>query len=180
MVSDPSISSSSTAASAAYWEPPADAQPQQGDLNQNAIPAATDSQGTDLVERFLPALDPAIPVSGSSSNPSERTQRTTPDGKRIQVDTLHTGDQATIARERTQVSGGGVSNDLVFTTNGSADDNVQVSQRSDGTVVVNVNGEEYDVALAQRQELTLRVGAGDDVITVATPTRTPPARRSTR
>lgn len=175
-MSDPSISSStSTAPATGYWDDPrAETDPllSQGDLNENPIPAATDSQDTTLVERFLPALDPAIPVNGSGSNPSGRTQGSTPDGKPIQVDPLHTGEQATVARERTLADAGGgqtyVSSDqLVFSTRGTGNDTVGVTQRSDGTVVVNVNGEEYDVSLAQRQELTLRVGAGDDVIEVA-------------
>ncbi len=172
MASDPSISSSSsTSATSGYWEDPrAQTDPllSQDALDQNALPAATDSQGTDLVERFLPALDPAIPVNGSSTNPTGRTQGSTPDGKPIQIDPLHTGDQATIARERTIADGNYVSSDqLVFTTKGTGADQVQVSQRSDGTVVVNVNGEEFDVSLAQRQELTLRTGAGNDVVEVA-------------
>src|SRR5690606_21683067 len=116
--------------------------------------------------------DRAIPLDGSSSNPGERIQRSTPDGKPVQVDPLHEGDEATVARERTLADAGWgrtyVSSDqLVFTTRGEKNDEVRVTQRDDGTVVVNVNGEEYDVALAERQELTLRVGAGDDVVEVA-------------
>lgn len=175
MAIDPSVSPSNPAATSGYWDDPragSDAVLSQGDLDRNPIPAATDSQGTSLVERFLPALDPAIAVNGSNTNPGARTQGSTPDGKPIQVDPLHTGEQATVARERTLADAGGgrtyVSSDqLVFTTTGTGNDNVGVTQRSDGTVVVKVNGEEYDVSLAQGQELTLRVGAGDDVVEVA-------------
>lgn len=161
-----------------YWDDPrqqTDALASQGDLDQNALPEATESKGVELLS-LLPGADPAITIDGGNSNPSQRTQRSTPDGKPIQADLLHEGDQATIARERTLADAGGgrsyVSSDqLVFTTTGSGNDQVSVSQRSDGTVEVTVNGEAYDVDLADRQELTLRVGAGDDLVEVASNVR---------
>jgi Ca2+-binding RTX toxin-like protein len=157
-----------------YWEDPRQQTDTLGsptDLNRNALPEAGNSEGPEPLS-LLPGTDAAIPIDGGSSNPSQRSERSTPDGKPIQVDPLHDGDQATIARERTLADAGlgrtYVSSDqLVFTTNGTGNDQVQVSQRTDGTVVVSVNGEEYDVALAERQELTLRVGAGDDLVEVA-------------
>lgn len=172
---DPSVSPTQTPAqTSGYWDDPranTDALRSPADLNENALPEATNSEGIELLS-LLPGADPAIPVDGSASNPSGRTEGSTPDGKTIQIDPLHEGDQATIARERTIADAGFgrtyVSSDqLVFTTNGGGNDQVQVSQRDDGTVVVSVNGEEFDVSLAERQELTLRVGAGDDVIEVA-------------
>jgi Ca2+-binding RTX toxin-like protein len=157
-----------------YWEDPrqqTDALGSPTDLNRNALPEAGNSEGPEPLS-LLPGADSAITIDGGSSNPSQRSERSTPDGKPIQVDPLHDGDQATIARERTLADAGlgrtYVSSDqLVFTTNGTGNDQVQVSQRTDGTVVVSVNGEEYDVALAERQELTLRVGAGDDTVSTA-------------
>lgn len=157
----------------AYWEDPrqqSDAVDSQADLDRNALPETGNSVGPEPLS-LLPG-DRAIPLDGSSSNPGERIQRSTPDGKPVQVDPLHEGDEATVARERTLADAGWgrtyVSSDqLVFTTRGEKNDEVRVNQRDDGTVVVNVNGEEYDVALAERQELTLRVGAGDDVVEVA-------------
>jgi hypothetical protein len=157
-----------------YWEDPrqqTDALASQGELDENALPEATESQGPEWLS-LLPGADPAIAINGSNSNPSQRTTGSTPDGKDIQVDPLHVGDQASIARERTIAQAGFgqtyVSSDqLVFTTSGSGNDQVSVSQRSDGTVEVTVNGEAYEVDLAERQELTLRVGAGDDLVEVA-------------
>jgi Ca2+-binding RTX toxin-like protein len=170
------LSSAATAAirSDGYWEDPrqqTDALGSQADLDRNALPEATDSQGPQPFG-LLAAADPAVAIDGSNSNPSQRTLGRTPDGKQIQVDPLHTGGEATIARERTIAQAGFgqtyVSSDqLVFTTTGTGNDQVRVSQRSDGTVEVSVNGETYDVDMAQRQELTLRVGAGDDLVEVA-------------
>ena len=173
---EPTLSAStrSPVQSSSYWDDPrsdSDALGSPADLNRNAVPEASNSEGLEI-RQLLPGADPAIPVDGSASNPSQRTEGSTPDGKPIQIDPLHEGDQATIARERTLADAGlgqtYVSSDqLVFTTKGSGDDQVQVNQRDDGTVVVSVNGEEFDVSLAERQELTLRVGVGDDVIEVA-------------
>jgi hypothetical protein len=171
--------SSAQASESRYWDDPratTDRLDSADDLDRNPT-TTTAGQPTLLasVSRIVPGLDPvdsAVEIDGSASNPSQRIERSTPDGKPIQVDPLHEGTQATVARERTIAEAGFgqtyVSSDqLVFATNGTGDDQVQVSQRDDGTVVVDVNGEQYDVSLAERQELTLRVGAGDDVVEVA-------------
>lgn len=162
-------------APASYWDDPrqqTDAVGSQADLDRNPLPETTAGEAPRPLAAAPTQADAAIPIDGSASNPSERTETSTPDGKSIQTDPLHRGGQATVARERTIAEAGFgqtyVSSDqLVFTTNGAGDDRVQVSQRDDGTVVVDVNGEEYEVALAERQELTLRVGAGDDLVEVA-------------
>ena len=166
--------STATARSAGYWEDPrqqTDAVDSQSDLDRNPLPEAS---GNPEPRPFglMAQADPAVAIDGSNSNPSQRTLGRTPDGKQIQVDPLHTGEQASIARERTIAQAGFgqtyVSSDqLVFTTTGTGNDQVRVSQGSDGTVEVSVNGETYDVDLEQRQELTLRVGAGDDLVEVA-------------
>ena len=161
-----------------YWDDPratTDPLNSADDLNRNPTTASEPgplASVRTVMARFGLGEQAAVEIDGSNTNPSQRTQRSTPDGKPIQVDPLHEGDQATVARERTIANAGlgrtYVSSDqLVFTTNGTGNDQVQVSQRDDGTVTVNVNGEEYDVSMAERQELTLRVGAGDDVVEVA-------------
>lgn len=158
-----------------YWQDPrqqTDAIDSQADLDRNPVsPAGIEAQEPRPFG-LMAQPDPAVPVDGSSSNPSQRTSGRTPDGKQIQIDPLHTGEQATISRERTIAQAGFgqtyVSSDqLVFSTNGAGNDQVKVNQRSDGTVEVSVNGETYEVDLAERQELTLRVGAGDDLVEVA-------------
>jgi len=112
------------------------------------------------------APDGAIGIDGGSSNTAERTTGRTPDGKPIQIDPLHSDGQVDVARERT-VAQGYVSRDQVVFTTGAGDDEVGVSQRDDGTLDVSINGESYEVRLAEGQELTLRTGAGNDTIQVA-------------
>src|SRR5690606_35455886 len=74
-------------------------------------------------------------------------------------------------REQTQAGGlfnSYISSDqVVFTPSGQGDDHVQVSQRDDGTLDIDVNGEVYEVRLTERQELTIRTGDGNDVIEAA-------------
>lgn len=110
--------------------------------------------------------DGAIGIDGGSSNTAERSTGRTPDGKPVQIDPLHSDGQVDVARERT-VAQGYVSRDQVVFTTGTGDDDVGVTQRDDGTLDVVVNGESYEVRLAEGQELTLRTGAGNDTIQVA-------------
>lgn len=173
-------STSSQSAESRYWDDPratTDRLDSADDLDRNPTTAGRPMLLASVggVVPGLDLADQAVEIDGSASNPSQRTERSTPDGKPIQADPLHEGGQATVARERTIANAGlgqtYVSSDqLVFTTNGAGNDqndHVRVSQRDDGTVVVDVNGEQYDVSLAERQELTLRVGAGDDLVDVA-------------
>lgn len=177
---DPNVSTSATQTSTqGYWDDPrveTDALATPGDLNENPLPAgATSSEGVLPTSPILAAvgLDPdnAVPIDGSSTNQPQRTQGQTPDGKTIQIDPLHEGEQVSIARERTLASAGFgqtyVSSDQLVLTTGAGNDDVQVSQRDDGTLDVEVNGESYEVRMAQGQELTLRSGAGNDTISVA-------------
>lgn len=155
-----------------YWEDPAvesNRLASPADLDQNPIPAANDDLA--VASQGLLPRQSAVEIDGNRSNPSGRTTGQTPDGKDIQVDPLHDGTDVTIARERTIGDGGFgqtyvASDQLVFTT-GSGNDQVGVSQRDDGTLDVTVNGESYEVRLASGQEFTIRTGAGDDVIEVA-------------
>ncbi len=57
--------------------------------------------------------------------------------------------------------------DKVVINTGAGDDKVNVSQRKDGTLDVDVNGQKYHITLGPGQELGVRSGAGDDVITAA-------------
>lgn len=96
----------------------------------------------------------------------------TPDGKPIQIGQLLRGEQVNIVRERTIADAGNgrtfVSSDqVVLTTGQGRNDNVQITQRDDGTLDAVVNGESFEIRLAQGQELAIRVGDGNDVINVA-------------
>ena len=157
--------------SESYWDNP------EVDSNRLASPADLDLDPVDpgQVERSpLMSLLPrsgATEIDGSRSNPADRSLGQTPDGKTIQVDTLHRDGDVQIARERTLGDAGGgqtyVSADQLVITTGGTSDRVGVSQRDDGTLDVSVNGESFAVKTAEGQELTLRTGGGDDVIEVA-------------
>ena len=152
----------------AVWDDPhADAPPPEGADGSNDIGQATRSTDAGPLQLASVAPATAVPIDGSGTNSGEGTTGATPDGKTIEISPLHVGNEATVARELTRGDGYYTNDQLVFTTNGSGNDQVQVSQRDDGTVDVSVNGETYEVALAQGQELTLRVGAGEDVVEVA-------------
>lgn len=157
---------------AAYWDNPAD--PRHGHLpgldaggegGPGAAPVDAPAGGP-RIERPADDRQQAVEVDGTATNSGERTTRSTPDGKPILVDPLHHDAQVEIARERTNAGGYVSSDQLVFTT-GARDDAIGVRQRDDGTLDVEVNGERYEVRLGQGQELTLRAGAGNDVIEVA-------------
>ncbi|MGO1541951.1 M91 family zinc metallopeptidase [Microbacterium sp.] len=116
------------------------------------------------------ATDGAVAIAGSDTG-SSLPGKTTPDGKNIRNAELHQGEQATVTREQTQAGSlfnSYISSDqVVFTTSGQGDDHVQISQRDDGTLDIDVNGEVYEVRLTERQELTIRTGDGNDVIEAA-------------
>ena len=157
--------------SESYWDNP------EVDSNRLASPGDLDLDPVDpgQVERSpLLSLAPrfgATEIDGSRSNPADRSLGQTPDGKTIQVDTLHRDGDVRIARERTLGDAGGgqtyVSADQLVITTGGSSDRVGVTQRDDGTLDVSVNGESFAVKTAEGQELTLRTGGGDDVIEVA-------------
>ena len=143
----------------AYWDNPADALQQR--------PQLPDVEGPMPIDDTPPVAGEAVQISGSSSG-TRLPSGETPDGKEIVRGQLHQGEQATVTREQTIVEYSpwqqAVSNDQVVFTTGEGDDNVQIDQRDDGTLDISVNGETYEVRLAQGQELTLRTGAGNDVI----------------
>lgn len=161
---DPAVQSSQPPS---YWENPAE----QEALSGNG-PAQT-LAGSDPVERAPrdPATGDAIEVDGSGTGTRQPSSQT-PDGKEIRNAKLAAGEQSTVTREQTIAEAGFgqtyVSSDqVVFTTKGTGNDDVQVTQRDDGTLDVAVNGESYEVRLGEGQELTLRTGAGNDTINVA-------------
>lgn len=162
-----------------YWDDPRASDPSQDIDRLNDNPQQHTGQDTVLAEPLLvsrllgaPPARNAVPIDGTASNPQQRTQTATPDGKPIVSDPLHQGRQATVVRERTVGQGNYVTNDqLVFTPTGQRNDDVQVRQGLDGSVEVKVNGEQYSVQLARGQELTLRTGAGDDTIDVGADVR---------
>lgn len=153
-----------TPATRSYWDYQPTAE-QIAALEPTSIHAAT---GT--AQGPLAATDP-VPIDGNATNSAERQTRTTPDGKDVLVDPLHAGAEAAIARERTIAEAGFgqtyVSSDQLVLDAGEGDNAIQVTRQDDGTLRVDVNGEQYDVRLASGQELTLRGGAGKDGIEVA-------------
>lgn len=119
-----------------------------------------------------PPPAPAAEIDGTAGDPVSRTDASTTDGKSIQQDVLHTDDGLEIRRERTHTidqNGQRVTSDQLVvdtTSNGSADDRVDVRSNDDGSIDVYVNGERYPTTLAEGQEITIRTGDGNDTIWV--------------
>ncbi|MCE7033527.1 M91 family zinc metallopeptidase [Lysobacter sp. GX 14042] len=140
-----------------YWDNPA--APDTGHAPGLTGPAPVEGPPAQLGE--------AVRIEGGS-NGTRLESSATPDGKEIVRGELHQGEEATVTREQTIVDYGFgqtyVSSDQVVFSTGKGNDNIQIDQRDDGVLDILVNGESYEVKLAQGQELTLRTGAGDDVI----------------
>lgn len=117
------------------------------------------------------AGDTSTRIDGNASNSGGRTTKQTPDGKTIAVDPLHQDGDLSIARERTLVDDGRggqyVSSDQLVLTTGAGDDRIRVQNNPDGSLAVEVNGKAFQFEMADAQALTVRAGAGDDVIDVA-------------
>jgi hypothetical protein len=94
------------------------------------------------------------------------TNSTTADGKAVTSQELFRRGDVSITRE--QVAGGDQYADLVVVNTGAGNDRVNVSQRTDGSLDVNVNGERFHVTLGPGQELGVRTGDGNDVVRAAT------------
>jgi hypothetical protein len=162
--SDPAVRSSQPQS---YWDNPAEQEALSGGGQAQTLAAGTDP----VVTSPRRAAGDAITVDGSDTG-TRQPSTSTPDGKTIRNAQLAQGDQATVTREQTIADAGFgqtyvSSDELVFTTKGTGNDDVQVSQRDDGTLDVSVNGEKYEVRLAEGQELAIRTGNGNDVINVA-------------
>ncbi|QWP76826.1 hypothetical protein J5226_00010 [Lysobacter sp. K5869] len=149
----------------AYWNDPAASDPSRQVTPEPMSLLAAPAPAAQV------AADGTVEIDGGATNPQQRTQGSTPDGKPVQIDPLHQGGEVSIARERTLADAGGgrqyVSADQVVLTTGGKNDDVRVTQRDDGTLDIGVNGEQYALRLTENQELTLRSGDGNDVVTVA-------------
>ena len=116
--------------------------------------------------------DGAIDIDGSAENAGTREQTKSSTGQPLFIDKLGSSAGVEVTRERTAEldprSGRYYvrADQLVFKT-GSADDQVKVTRGDNGQLRFDVNGEQYDVTLAQGQQLTVRTGAGNDTIDVA-------------
>lgn len=113
----------------------------------------------------------ATQIDGNASNTGTREQTESATGQPLFVDKLGNTSNVEITRERTAEldprSGQYyvLADQLVFKT-GAGDDQVKVTQGDNGQLRFDVNGEEYDVALAQGQQLTVRTGDGNDNIDI--------------
>lgn len=160
---------------------PTDANPTQGTWSpQDRFLTPLDSAGrTGDVQGIDPAgpaaagrRDGAIDIDGSAENAGTRQQTKSSTGQPLFVDKLGSSAGVEIIRERTAEldprSGQYyvLADQLVFKT-GSADDQVKVTAGDSGQLHFDVNGEQYDVKLAQGQQLTVRTGAGNDTIDVS-------------
>jgi hypothetical protein len=154
-----------------YWEDPSVdsnrlASPTDLELDPIDPGSVEDGPLLSFVTRFG-----ATEIDGTRSNPADLTLGQTPDGKQVRIEPLHRDGDIQIARERTIGDAGAgqtyVSADQLVLTTGGANDSIGVSQRDDGTLDVSVNGQSFAVTMAEGQELTIRTGAGDDVIEVA-------------
>lgn len=149
-----------------YWDPTASGEA----ARQDSAPLAETAPAAAPTTAEAGA-DEAVAIDGNATNPQQRSEGRTADGKTVQIDPLHRGGEVQIARERTLADAGFgrsyVSTDQVVLSTGAKNDQVRVTQRDDGTLDVAVNGERYELRLAENQELTIRSGAGDDTIEVA-------------
>ena len=140
----------------------------EGDLHQDHDVA---HGGVDVDAKAGPTVDAQGVIDGTGTG-KRLPSGETPDGKEIRKTQLADGEQASLVREDSMGDAGNgqlyyANRQVVLTTKGSGDDQVSVSQRDDGTLDVNVNGESYEVKLAEGQEFGIRVGDGNDTVTVA-------------
>ena len=89
----------------------------------------------------------------------------TADGKPIVSQELHRQGDIVISRER--IPQGDQFADVLVIGTGAGDDNVQVSQRRNGMLEVQVNGQPYQITLSQDQKLAVRTGDGNDIVQAA-------------
>lgn len=163
-MTDPVSSATNPQTQASYWNP---------DLSNPDATAGNDPIRLTTVPQDAQEEAPAA-ADGTIDGSEEGTKLDggqTPDGKQIKIGQLHDDDTVSLTREQTIASSGFsqyVSDDqLVLTTKGEGDDQVDIAQRDDGTLDVTVNGESYEVKLAEGQQFALRVGDGNDTVSVA-------------
>jgi hypothetical protein len=111
----------------------------------------------------------ATQIDGSATNTGTREQTTSATGQPLFVDKLGNTKNVEITRERTAELDQGQyyvqADQLVFKT-GNTDDQIKVTPGTNGNLSFDVNGEQYDVKLAQGQQLTIRSGDGNDTIDI--------------
>lgn len=148
-----------------YWNNPAESKT----ADRDATPPTCVSTADPISDGRGKSAD-AVEIQGSSKG-TALPPDSTPDGKTIERGQIHKSDQVDITREQTMADAGYgrtyVSSDQLVLTTGAGDDRVNVGQRDDGTLEVDINGEQYEMRLGENQELTIRAGDGDDVICVA-------------
>jgi hypothetical protein len=123
--------------------------------------AAPSSKPTEIHGTTVPATSPA-PTTTALANGFQMTSQ----------ELFRVGD---VAITREQVTPGGAYagqiadqfGDKVVINTGAGNDTVKVSERKDGTLDVDVNGQKYHVTLGPGQELGVRTGDGNDVIQAA-------------
>lgn len=143
-----------------------------------AVPASAPGTGAATGPGVTTPATPTV-IDGAAIVPpaSIGAPVTLPDGKQVTRSELFSGDGITLSRETvtrgtSTVNGapGGVPNQfenaLVIDT-GNGNDRVNLSQRADGTLDVEVNGKQFHVTLGPGQELGVRTGDGHDVIHAA-------------
>ncbi|WP_024891412.1 M91 family zinc metallopeptidase [Luteimonas huabeiensis] len=158
---DSSLQTSAPLAPQGYWD-----NQRAAETDRFAEAPLSPGESAPVERAMRNVADTAIPISGNDRGTSLPSTRT-PDGKPVAHAQLHEGQQATVTRERTDAGGYVSSDQVVFTTKGGGDDHIQISQRDDGTLDIDVNGEQYAVRLNTQQELTLRTGDGNDTIVAA-------------
>ncbi|QWF15371.1 M91 family zinc metallopeptidase [Lysobacter capsici] len=119
---------------------------------------------TDSSTRAATGTPPPTIVHGSTvpAGGPAAVNGTTADGKPTVSQELFRRGDVVITRE--QVIGGDQFGDKVVISTGAGDDRVNVDQRRNGVLDVNINGSRYEITLAPGQELGLRTGDGNDVV----------------
>ncbi len=121
------------------------------------------------------ATDPPVVINGNGTPTGVTPTTTTPEaGFSVRVESTQLYPPpgvtdpggVTITRERTLDNGNQRVNQIVVNT-GNSDDDVQVSQRSDGKLDITVNGKPFEVTLAAGQELAVRTNDGNDIVNAA-------------
>ena len=141
--------------------------------------AANNAAGAGSSPGSAAASTTPIVIDGAAIVPAAKISApvTMPDGKLVTSSELFSADGVTITRETAAsginpISGGTggqtnqFENTLVINT-GNGNDQVNVSQRTDGTLDVEVNGKQFHVTLGPGQEMGVRTGDGNDMIHAA-------------
>ncbi|MGO1072507.1 M91 family zinc metallopeptidase [Lysobacter sp. CA199] len=104
-------------------------------------------------------IDGTVVPPGS---PPPDLSRQTADGKPIVSQELFRHGDIVISRE--QVPSGNQFSDLLVIGTGAGNDNVQVAQRANGVLDVQINGQPFAITLGAQQQLGVRTGDGNDIV----------------